>query len=148
MRNAVNNKLKYALMKVRAIPFEKRKCRVYAVLCNKRGQLITEGANDYTKTHPKQKAYSIKSGLSDERQYIHAEIKAIIRAKRIPPRSVLIVCRVDSKGFMLDAFPCISCLCAIISTGNIIKIVYSTPYGFSISDRNQFKRPKSADSAV
>lgn len=79
------------------------------------------GFNSYTKTHPKQKWYSIRNGESPDRCYTHAELHALSRAHRV---DTLYIARVDSRGNTGLARPCSGCREAIIDYG-VRRIVYT-----------------------
>jgi deoxycytidylate deaminase len=53
------------------------KAKLAAAIYNRR-KLISYGFNDYTRSHPLQKQY----GVNDEACFVHAEMAAIISAKR------------------------------------------------------------------
>lgn len=115
--------LSYCLKKCRTIPYEKGRQRVYSCVVDKKGVVIGEGPNKYDKSHPKQREYSIKAGLSEERCYLHSEVYSLLQAaKRNPGRCKLIVVRIGRNGRCLNAFPCQSCMIAIQESGFIESI--------------------------
>ena len=97
---------------------------------DKRGLLISRGLNSFTKTHPFQKKMADIAGrdVSSERQheyriYLHAEISALVRAKK--PVETLIVARIRHSDHSLAlARPCPVCIEAIKQAG--VKKVYFT----------------------
>lgn len=116
----------YCIQKALTIPFEKGKKRVYSVVLDSRGRVVSEGSNSYVKTHPIQKSYGVRSG-HPMKEYLHAECNAIIRSKG---RGVsLVVVRVDSKGNPCNARPCPVCSLAIKEHGLIKNICYTSDIG-------------------
>lgn len=86
-----------------------------------KGRRTVTGFNSYTKTHPKQKWYSIRNGESPDRCYTHAELHALSRAHGV---DTLYIARVDSRGNTGLARPCRACREAIIDYG-VRRIVYT-----------------------
>lgn len=95
---------------------------IVAKCYNKQGQLIGVGINSYTKTHPLQSYFAHKVG-HPEKQYLHAEIQAILRCKDKPIYRITVE-RYDKHGLPVNAKPCPICQAAIKAFG--IKIVEST----------------------
>ena len=89
---------------------------------NKRGQLLSVGFNSYTKTHPLQKWFAGLAGMNDK-QYLHAEIDAILRAKGSKIHRIVVE-RYGKDGHPRLAAPCPICQLAIAAFG--IKIVEHT----------------------
>lgn len=116
-----------ALQIAKAIPYEKGKKRVAAVITGKRGNVVSIGINDYTKSHPEQKRLSLKAGLDEQRCYIHAELSAILRLPKSKEKQwyKLSVARIDSKGHAQLAMPCPSCMLAIKEAGYIKAVEWS-----------------------
>lgn len=112
--------VQYVLEKARQLPFEKNRERVYSCVVTKRGKIIAEAANEYSRSHPKQKHYSLRAGMSEHRCFLHSEILCIIRAAKVNPKNCkLIVGRVGATGKPLDSYPCQSCRIAIRECGFI-----------------------------
>ena len=84
---------------------------IIAKCYDKRGQLLSVGVNSYTKTHPLQAYFAKKVGHS-ERQFLHAEIQAILRAKDKQIYRITIE-RYDRNGNPALAAPCPVCVEAI-----------------------------------
>lgn len=117
--------LDYCLHKARQIPLIKGKQRVYSCITNKKGIIIGESANLYEKSHPLQRKYSMKAGMSEERCYLHSEVASIIKAaKRNPLNCTLYVARIGKGGNALDSVPCPSCRIAIKECGFISSVQY------------------------
>ena len=98
--------LNYCLYKAREIPYVKSQQRHYAVVLDKRGRVIAEAANSYTKTSRKQYEVARKLGLP-EKICIHAEAQAIFRSKGRGCK--LVVVRVNSSGEKVLSAPCVVC---------------------------------------
>lgn len=95
---------------------------IIAKCYDKHGRFLSAGINSYTKTHPLQKHFAIKVG-HDKKEYLHAEIAAILRCKDIPIHTIKVE-RIGSKGQRLPAKPCPICQAAILAFG--IKVVEHT----------------------
>ena len=89
---------------------------------NKRGQLLSVGFNSYTKTHPLQKWFASLASM-DDKQYLHAEIDAILRARSARIHRIVVE-RYGKDGHPRLAAPCPICQLAIAAFG--IKIVEHT----------------------
>ena len=99
---------------------------VVAKIYDKKGRLLATGHNSYTKTHPKQAYYASKAGFG-RKNYLHAEIAAIIRGNNRYPRGRLHSIRVERRarnGNLVLAKPCAICMLAIKEAG-IKQITYS-----------------------
>lgn len=107
--------LDYAIEKAKQIPKEHGKQRIYAVIVDRKGRIVSESAPRYEKSHPKQKHYAVKAGCSEHKMFLHAEMRAIILAKGKGHK--LYVARVDYRGASLPAFPCPICKLAIRDSG-------------------------------
>ena len=94
-----------------------------AVIYDKRGKVISVGQNSYVKTHPLQAKHAAKVGTPD-RQFLHAEIHAIVKCKDLTRAHKIFVSRWDRKGRPALAKPCPVCMSAIEAAG--IEIVEHT----------------------
>lgn len=90
---------------------------------DKRGKLLSEAGNSYTKSSPKMKSLASEVGLQ-EKEFWHAECWAIHRIPygTLPYR--IVIARVNRNGEALIAAPCPVCLNAIKKKG--IKIIEHT----------------------
>ena len=100
----------------------KRRFFILAKCYNKRGQLLSVGFNSYTKTHSIQKHFADLVGMP-EKEYLHAEIAAIIRAKDKKIYRITTE-RYDAHGNPVPSAPCPVCLRAIKAYG--IQIIEHT----------------------
>lgn len=94
-----------------------------AVIYDKRGRVLSVGVNSYIKTHPVQAKHAGKTG-HPEKQYLHAEIHAIVRCKDLSKAHKIFVSRWNKNGDPMLAKPCPVCMSAIRAAG--IKIVEHT----------------------
>jgi len=96
---------------------------ITAIIYDKRGKVLSIGKNSYVKTHPYQAKCAQRVGLPDK-QFLHAEIHAIVRCRRLEKAHRIVVMRFDSEGGEKNAKPCPVCQSAIEAAG--IKIVEHT----------------------
>lgn len=94
-----------------------------AVIYDKRGRVLSIGKNQYLKTHPLQARYAHETGMH-EKQFLHAEIHAIVRCRKLAKAHRILVSRWDKRGQPMLAKPCVICQSAIRAAG--IKIVEHT----------------------
>jgi deoxycytidylate deaminase len=92
------------------------KPHMIATIYDKRGRILSSGENSFEKTHPKQARMAKRVG-QPLRQYLHAELQAIIRLRgREVPYKIFIE-RYDCQGNPKMAKPCKICELAIIEAG-------------------------------
>ena len=96
----------------------------------KNGDVVSVGFNR-EKTHPIQKKYNVYRGFSNgPKDFIHAEMAAIIKARHLDLRGASIyVSRKAVNGGMAICRPCPACMRAIIKHG-IRKVFYTTSEGY------------------
>lgn len=99
--------------------------KVAAFVTDKRGAVLSKGINSYSKTHPVQAEYAERVGQED-RIYLHAEISALVKAKKTP-YAIYIARKYKNEEFAL-AKPCPVCSAALKEAG-VKKIVYTTSEG-------------------
>ncbi len=92
-----------------------------AFALDKRGRIISVGTNSYSKTAPQQAKYAKVSGNSNK-IYLHAEIAALLKARR--KVYTLIVIRLNKQGKPMLAKPCELCQLAI-SAAKVKNILHS-----------------------
>lgn len=97
------------------------KQNITAICYDRKGNVLSIGKNSYVKTHPIQARFAMKMG-KPHLQYLHAEIDALIRARRDVHRIQVI--RVGMRGDHLPAKPCSVCCEAIRSYG--VKVIEHT----------------------
>lgn len=114
--------LDYCIQRASELPFESGRKRLYAVITDKRGRIISEAANSYDCSHPKQARLAKRAGLGDK-VFLHAEMCAIIRSRGKGVN--LYVARVDSKGNPVLAEPCKICYLGIEEHGSIKSVEFT-----------------------
>lgn len=117
----LKNALEYANQKAREIPPDKTASgkvmqRVYAVCLDKKNRVISEAPNNYYKTHPYQYECASRSG-NDKAHTLHAEIAAIIKARKDRDIHKIVIARVGNSGNELPSRPCRICMGAIRMAG-------------------------------
>ena len=96
---------------------------ITAIIYDKRGKILSIGKNSYVKTHPYQAKCAERVGLPDK-QFLHAEIHAIVRCKQLDRAQKIVGMRCDKSGEEKNATPCPVCQSAIEATG--IKVIEHT----------------------
>lgn len=113
---------------------------ILAKCYDRKGRLISAAFNSYTKTHPLQAHFAKKVG-HECREYLHAEIAAILRAKGKLIHRIQVE-RYGRNGQPLNSKPCPICQEAILAFG-IPKVSYTTNKGFVHDDSLQVFAQKS-----
>ena len=96
---------------------------ITAIIYDKRGKVLSIGKNSYVKTHPYQAKFAQKVGLP-AKQFLHAEIHALVKWRKLDKAHKIVVMRFDKEGEEKNAKPCPVCQSAIEAAG--IKIVEHT----------------------
>lgn len=104
--------MKTAIKKANKIPFVNGNQRVYAIITDKRGNILSEGANDYTKSSPHMKYYASKGGFYDK-IFWHAECRALHYMPKDKKPYKITIARVNKNGELLSSKPCALCQLAI-----------------------------------
>jgi deoxycytidylate deaminase len=102
----------------------------------KKNRIIASAVNDYTRTHPVQywaaqnAAKIFNEPNLTKKQFLHAELRALIKAKE--DADTIVVCRVGghSGEELRMSRPCVICSSYIRSCSSVTHIHYSTPQGF------------------
>ena len=89
---------------------------ITAMITDKRGRVLSMGQNSFVKTHPLQAHHAARVGLP-LKQFIHAEIHAIIRCPDLGRAHTIHVYRYDAAGRPALAKPCPVCQSAILAAG-------------------------------
>lgn len=89
---------------------------ITAIIYDKKGRILSIGKNSYIKTHPIQAAYARKAGLP-EKQFLHAELAAIIKCKDLTKAHRILITRISNTGEFVNAKPCPICKMAIRDAG-------------------------------
>jgi len=98
---------------------------VGAVALDANRNIIAVSSNSYVKTHPYMKILADKTG-NDARQYLHAEVSAIIKGRGCV--ETLIVGRILKDGAWAMAKPCEICRMAI-AEAHIPTVYYTNDAG-------------------
>jgi hypothetical protein len=114
--------LPYCIKKASEMPFIPDQKRLYSVILNKRGHIISEGANSYTKTSSRQYRAAKRVGMP-EKVCLHSEAISIFRSKGKGVK--LVVARVNSKGEACLSKPCDVCMELVRLHGGIKSIEFS-----------------------
>lgn len=112
--------LDYAIKMAKNLPYKRGEQRHYCVITDKRGKIVAEASNSYTKSSPKMLKAGNKVGLKDK-IYWHAECRAIYSLRNINKAYKIVVVRVNSFGESVNSKPCPLCERLIKDIG--IKIV-------------------------
>lgn len=81
-----------------------------AIITDKRDKILSIAKNSYSKSHPKMKLYSQKYWENENRIYLHAEIRAILRLKENDKPFKIYIARTNKNGENnLLAKPCEIC---------------------------------------
>lgn len=92
------------------------KYQITAIIYDKRGKVLSIGKNSYIKTHPLMKLHACKAGLP-HKEFLHAEVHAIVKCKRLDKAHRIEVMRFDKQGNEMNAKPCPVCQSAIAAAG-------------------------------
>lgn len=85
------------------------KYEITAIIYDKKGNVISIGYNNYTKTHPLQAKYAKKVGL-EKKIFLHAEMDAVIKAgSKIKTAHLIRIFRYNNSGEPRCAKPCPIC---------------------------------------
>lgn len=115
--------IQYCLEKARELPYIKGQSRHYSIILDKRGRIVSEAANSYTKTSPRMAKAANKAGLPDK-QCLHSEALALFRDKQRKGVK-LIVARVSADGKSMYSAPCPVCAILIQEHSNILSVEFS-----------------------
>ena len=91
------------------------KHRLTAFAFDKRGRLIAQAENNYTKSHPVQAHFAKLVGEPDK-IYLHAEIAVLLKCGDVVPHTLQVI-RYYKSGKPALARPCAVCQAAIKSWG-------------------------------
>lgn len=100
------------------------KHEIKAIIYDKKGNILSIGENSFVKTHPIQAKFAKHCDL-EFKQFLHAEIAAIIRCKDLSKAHSIFVSRPIRSGGFGNAKPCPICMHAI-NTLTPIKIINHT----------------------
>ena len=99
-----------------ASKLENKKQRIYAIIVDKKGRILSSGTNSYTKSHPLQAYYCELATKEQHKIYFHAELQALVNLKGRKADKIF-VARVAKNGTPLPSSPCPICKMAILDAG-------------------------------
>lgn len=99
------------------IPYQRGKQRIASVVVDKRGAVLSYGTNSYHRSNPLQKRCSVLAEGNPEKCFLHAEVAAIVKCKRLDKAWKIYVARIDKQGNFQYSAPCPSCSLAIKMSG-------------------------------
>lgn len=105
--------LDYCVAMANKTPYKRGYSRHYSVVVDRKGRVVGEAANSYTKTHTLMAKTSKKIGLCKE--FCHAEMLAILRARGKGYK--IYISRIDAKGNPCYSAPCPVCSILIKEAG-------------------------------
>lgn len=94
----------------------KTKYSYKAFIKDRRGNVLSIGENNYTKSHPLMAKYSRHAG-EPKKIFLHAEIAAIVKCKDLSKARSIFIYRLFPNGEIALAEPCRICASAIESLG-------------------------------
>jgi deoxycytidylate deaminase len=107
-----------------ASKLQNQKQRVYSIIVDKRGRVLSSGSNSFTKTHPRQAYYCELATHEQHKIYLHAELSALVNLKDYDKAESMYIARVSRDGQAVKVSPCPICRLAILDSG--IKKVITT----------------------
>lgn len=132
----INRLIKKAKSIADSLPNVSAQQKLVAFALDSKGRIISIGQNSYHKSHTRQ-AFLAKIAGSSDKQYLHAEIHAILksnlRSGRSRPIDKLFVFRFLKDGNFGLASPCEVCRLAIKEAG-IREIGYSSTDGVFVTE--------------
>ena len=109
----------------------KKRHIIFTTAYDSKGVKICSTTNDYEKSHPWQKHLSVSVGMSEERAFLHSEVKSLLKASSMRKKvHTLRVERYDAAGNTKLAFPCPSCQQGIKLAG-VKRVVFTTEDGYN-----------------
>ena len=91
-----------------------QRMHIVATVYNKKGHIIAQARNSYTKTHPKQAKFTALAG-NPKAIYLHSEIAALVKCREKPYKISIV--RYLKDGTTGNAKPCAICELAIKESG-------------------------------
>lgn len=109
----------------------KKRHIIFTTAYDNKGVKICSTTNDYEKSHPWQKQLSVSVSMSEERAFLHSEVKSLLKASSMRKKvHTLRVERYDVAGNTKLAFPCASCRQGIKLAG-VKRVVFTTEDGYN-----------------
>ena len=101
----------------------RKQYKLIATVFDKHGRILSIATNSYQKTHPYQAKLAKKVG-EPHKVFLHAEIRAILKAQKFGSPHKIKIERYDACGNPVNAEPCKICKLAIKEVG--IKLIEYT----------------------
>jgi deoxycytidylate deaminase len=98
------------------------KYKFCSIITTKRGRIVAEGYNSFSRTHTMQYRYGSRH-TSSEACFLHSEVAALLKAKG--SGHTIYVARVNKQNIPAMARPCGACMAAIEQESTIKRIVYT-----------------------
>ena len=110
----------------------RKRFELQATCYDKKGKVLSTGKNNYSKSHPLMLHLAKLAGESEEKIYLHAELKAVLSAGSRDVASILVE-RYDSHGNPRLAKPCKTCQQMLKAFG-VQEIRYTTSHGIETQE--------------
>jgi deoxycytidylate deaminase len=105
----------------------RKRYQLIATCFDRKGKVLGAGVNEYNRSHPLMKHFSLQAGESEEKIYKHAELSAVLSCGNKDIHSILVQ-RYQANGDPANAMPCRTCQEMLKSFG--VKVVkYTTEDG-------------------
>jgi deoxycytidylate deaminase len=101
----------------------RKRYEIIATAFDKKGKVLGTGVNDYNRSHPLAKFFSVQAGESEQKDKVHAELSAVLASGRKNIHSVFVQ-RFHNDGSMATAKPCMTCQAMLKGFG--VKLVRYT----------------------
>lgn len=87
---------------------ERKKYQITTTAFSKSGAVLSTAQNDYKRSHPLSKHFSLLAGESEHKDKLHSELAAVLQAGKSGVHSVLVQ-RFHNNGELANAKPCKAC---------------------------------------
>lgn len=101
----------------------RKKFQLVATTFDKKGRVLSTEQNNYRRSHPLAKHFSVLVGESEHKDKLHAELAAVLSAGKRNINSIFVQ-RFNKDGTMANAKPCPACQLMLKSFG--VKLVRYT----------------------
>jgi deoxycytidylate deaminase len=105
----------------------RKRFHLEAFAFDKKGRFLSSGSNNYKRSHPLMKHFSLKAKESEHKCWLHAEVSALLNARGKAVHS-LFVQRFAADGTYALAKPCKTCYEAIKAFG-VVQVSYTSSLG-------------------
>ena len=108
----------------------RKRFALQATCYDRKGKVLSVGKNNYSKSHPLMLHFAKLAGESEEKIYLHAELKAVLLAGDRSITSIFVE-RYDAHGQPKLAKPCKTCQQMLKAFG-VQEIRYTTSHGIEL----------------